>query len=323
MKPLILIIGICIQLMNSVQGQNNINLHIRHLLEGAPFKLEQPAKNNLGHSFMLTRMEYYLGGISIEHDGGKMTTIDSFWHLVNAENESVIQLGEFPIEKVEKIYFHVGVDSLFNHRDPTLYPDNHPLALKEPSMHWGWTSGYRFLALEGWAGDQYNQLLQIHSLGDINYFKTSVKVTETGRDGIINLRLDADYVHVLKDLSIKLGMIFHGENNAARRALQNMRDNVFKPSAAVSAVINETSKGNYFIYPNPASEGEVFIHSGNTLPDQIMTVSDESGLINHRVRFTNTSATIDISHLGPGVYIIRGLDHEGSAVSLKLIKSDR
>ncbi|MBK7304311.1 MAG: hypothetical protein IPI90_13940 [Saprospiraceae bacterium] len=27
-----------------------------------------------------------------------------------------------------------------------------PLAFQDPSMHWGWTSGYRFIALEGMIG---------------------------------------------------------------------------------------------------------------------------------------------------------------------------
>ena len=36
-------------------------------------------------------------------------------------------------------------------------------------MHWGWTSGYRFVCAEGTAGASFNQTFELHGLGNTNY----------------------------------------------------------------------------------------------------------------------------------------------------------
>ncbi len=304
-----------------IQAQKNIKLQIHHLLDGSNFELEKPSKNNLGHSFILTRMEYYLGAFILEHDGGKTTAIDSFWYLVNAEKETMIDLGKHNIQQLEKIHFHIGIDSAFNHRDPTLYPEDHPLALKEPSMHWGWTSGYRFLALEGWAGDQFNQLLQIHSLGDINYFKTSIAIIPNVTDNTLEIHLNADYVHILKDLSIKLGMIFHGENNAARRALQNMRDFVFKQRPASSATSSVSDPNNWVIYPNPVTDQELRFKKPFDFEMGMINIMDAGGRHRKSYFIGASDDTIEITDLDPGFYFVQLINQNGHTFTTKIVRS--
>jgi hypothetical protein len=140
--------AIFLALQLSTFAQNSILLHIHHKMGDLPFALNAGTQNNLGHDFEFTRLEYYLSGISIVHDNGINTQIDSLWILVNAAFPTEVDLGQHAITNVEAIHFFIGVDSLHNHGDPASYDPSHPLAPRNPSMHWGWASGYRFLALE-------------------------------------------------------------------------------------------------------------------------------------------------------------------------------
>lgn len=46
--------------------------------------------------------------------------------------------------------FYFGVDSLSNHGDPSVHPNNHPLNIMLANdMHWGWDPGYVFIKIEG------------------------------------------------------------------------------------------------------------------------------------------------------------------------------
>ena len=47
------------------------------------------------------------------------------------------------------IRFYIGPDTSANHGDPSLWPAGHPLNPTVNGLHWGWTAGYIFSALEG------------------------------------------------------------------------------------------------------------------------------------------------------------------------------
>ena len=107
------------------------------------------------------------------HDTGKISQATGVYILANASQVLEVDLGSFDVTNVEAIKFSVGVNEPENHEDPTKWDSNHPLYPKSPSMHWGWASGYRFVALEGKTGDQLNKTFEIHALGDDNYHKIS------------------------------------------------------------------------------------------------------------------------------------------------------
>jgi hypothetical protein len=52
--------------------------------------------------------------------------------------------------KFSSIDFVLGVDTSFNHDDPSAFPNNSPLNIMNAgSMHWGWNTGYIFISVEG------------------------------------------------------------------------------------------------------------------------------------------------------------------------------
>jgi hypothetical protein len=255
-----LLFGLLMLGIGTLSAQNDVKFEIRHFLGGTPFALNMAAQNNMENDFNVTRLEYYISQIDIAHDGGQVTRIDSFWLLVNAKDPLLADLGTYNIDQVESISFYIGVEQPFNHLDPAQYPLSHPLAPKAPSMHWGWASGYRFLAIEGFAGSNLGQLYQLHGLGNENYYQTQVDsptVTATPNGMVISL--DADYAGILHNIDVSSGLIVHGSADEASQALGNMPAYVFSPASATTSVDDQLAAPAFRLYPNPTSSGYTFL----------------------------------------------------------------
>lgn len=138
--------------LGSVIAQSDVYIQINHKLDTDPFDFSVEHTNNLGDEFNVTRLEYYMSSITITHDGGIETVVPETWILANAGTFTNVYLGSFDITTLESVSFGIGVEGDYNHLDPASYPSEHPLAPKSPSMHWGWSPGYRFVAMEGSGG---------------------------------------------------------------------------------------------------------------------------------------------------------------------------
>src|SRR5690606_23624170 len=147
-------------------AQTPVELHISHMLGANGLAFGSTAHNDLGNDFNVSRLEYYISKIQIHHDGGMTTDVYDHYILADGGQDVTDDLGSFNITTVESISFHIGVDAPINNADPALQPPGHPLALKTPSMHWGWASGYRFVAMEGKSGSGLSQSYEIHALGN-------------------------------------------------------------------------------------------------------------------------------------------------------------
>lgn len=255
-----------------IAAQHQVRFTIHHKLGAEDFALNQPAVNNLNHSFEFTRNEYYISGISILHDQGQILALDSIYMLVNAAEPTSIVLGTLPINQVEAIYFHVGVDSAHNHLDPAAWDPSHPLAPQFPSMHWGWVSGYRFIALEGFSGPVLHETFQLHGLGDQNYFRARVFIQPPVIGDEIHIEIDADYTRALEDISLNEGVIVHGDNLEALQCLENFKNLVFSPHTPTTSVDNTAPEITWSLFPNPTMDGTVTLSKGN-LPDKKETIN--------------------------------------------------
>lgn len=244
-------------------AQVPVELHINHKLGGTnDFAFNEVASNNLGQSFKITRLQYYISGISITHSGGAIKTVPGHYILANGSTPVVDALGTLNVSDVTAVSFYIGVDEANNHLDPSTRPAGHPLEMQTPNMHWGWASGYRFAAIEGRSGAGVDQLFEIHSLGDQHYYKTTVPVTGVTVDGKLIIALNADYVNALRSIEIATGVVAHGSGTTEGRMLRNFRDYVFSagsPITSVSVGDVEVDDEGISIYPNPAVGGKVYL----------------------------------------------------------------
>ncbi len=259
MKKSLLFFSLLFLFQMGTIAQNTVKLKIHHKLATNSFAFEEATANNMSEDFQLTRLQYYLSEIAIVHDQGTETYIQDTWLLANAGEATELDLGSHDIDAIEGISFSVGVGGHFNNSDPALYPEDHPLAPKMPSMHWGWTSGYRFAVLEGKAGSNLDQTLEIHALGAANYFRQTILYPVTPQDNEMLIHIDADYTRALENISIEAGLINHGSFSTAKQMLENFRDFVFSPTEEITSVKTLNEQQDFIVFPNPSAAGQTTI----------------------------------------------------------------
>lgn len=217
------------------QAQTPVALRIDHKAGQEDFVGAESLTTVLGEEIEIDRLEYYLSMFTIVHDGGQETAIEGAYVLGNGFEDVAHSLGSVEgVANVEALRFSVGIDPENNHADPAAWPANHPLAPQVPSMHWGWSAGYRFIAMEGGAGINGIVVHEIHALGDDNHFPGEMEVMATMEDGTLMLDVEADVLGFYQNLSVEGGLINHGENGEAVLVCNNLADHVFRMPGANS-----------------------------------------------------------------------------------------
>jgi hypothetical protein len=125
-----------------------LSFHIHNVSGGNEIKYGNTYTDNSGRKFSVSLLRYYISNIVLIKDGGEEYPITGKYLLVSPEMDSY-ELGEVPSGKYQGLRYYLGIDSITNHADPTVYPASDPLALQDPPMHWDWNSGYIFVQMEG------------------------------------------------------------------------------------------------------------------------------------------------------------------------------
>lgn len=126
-----------------------LSLHFDQVFDGAPFALNTNYEDEFGNTIYFTRVSTYLSQPKLmDMSMDVIADFDSVYAFVT-ETTDHWNIGSIEEGHVHNIDFGIGVDSAANHDDPMLYDVNHPLAPKNPSAHWGWNTGYKFIILEG------------------------------------------------------------------------------------------------------------------------------------------------------------------------------
>lgn len=296
-------------------AQTEISLQINHKLGSENFAFNQESENNLGYSFDVTRLEYYVSQISITHDDGVVTNIDDTWILVDAASTTLQLLGDYDITNVESISFGIGVETAVNHLDPSSYPSDHPLAPQSPSMHWGWAAGYRYVALEGNVGPTLNELLQIHALGDVNYNEQTIDLNVSADNGSLIISLDADYAEALNGINISSGLINHSETNEAADLLDNFQNLVFSPSSSILSV-DEINSIDFSVYPNPVKANSRLYIIDDANIENLQLIDYTGRVIG---QWIDINGFIDLNNMESGVYILSIRTQSGLEINKKVI----
>ena len=308
---LIIALSICASM-----AQTDVTFNINHKLGESAFALNTSNSNNIGHSFKVSRLQYYISEISVVHDSGTETMIDDLYILVDAAESAwtSVSLGNLPVTNVEAVKFHIGVDEANNHANPADWPTDHALAPTSPSMHWGWASGYRFLAYEGKGGNGLDQTFQLHGTGDSNYFTTEIAIDATATNGAVDINLNADYNKGLDGIGLNSGLIVHGSTGAAKTTIENFRDHVFTPSTSSVANVDISEINSFDVFPNPSLNGKanLVLNSSKNLNYEITVVDVLGREVEH---FYNVSSNerIELELGSKGLYFV-SLIKEGQAV---------
>jgi hypothetical protein len=319
MKKLVFIIATIAMIIPSSQAQKDVHLTIKHLLGDQTFAFNQAATNDLGNDFSITRVDYYLSKITIIHDGGMETAALTGTYILAKGNSNVDAiLGNYNVTNIEGVKFYIGVDMPNNEDDPTQWVAPHPLAPQSPSMHWGWASGYRFVALEGKAGANLATGFEMHGLFNENYFEQTVMVSGVNDGNEVFINLDADYIQAIKGINVTSGPIDHGANATDLTVLQNFRDYVFSPGSGLPNSTNKLENElNASVFPNP-SNGLVTVKIPESNASSISgSILDISGRIIETFTL-KSSNQIDLNINQSGIYLLQLKDNQGAITTRKI-----
>jgi len=119
-----------------VAGKNELRLHEAMATPGQP---------------RLSRLDFLLSGLALRRaDGTWLESENWFAHLSASAGISLSAEGSgTPDGEYTGVRFHIGVNESVNKADPHTHAPDHPLNPQVNGLHWGWTGGYIFLALEG------------------------------------------------------------------------------------------------------------------------------------------------------------------------------
>lgn len=293
---LFLLINIC-----HLNSQKDVYLKINQKLDDDLFQFEKLTKNNKNQSYFIKRIDYYLSDIALHHDNGIITKAQNVYVLVNKNQEVNVLLGKYFIENLDSITFNIGIDYETNHADPAQYPSNHPLAPKDPDMHWGWAAGYKFVVIEGQNGPDMIYEFQIHAFGDHLLTKVAVPVKGKSTSEKLSIELDANYQNAMNNMDLNKIVIVHGSNKDVIQLMKNFQTTIFKETSVLSGTDNY-ALNKIKIYPNPVSNGTFSIALDPTQVNNCtLVIKDIMGRVIQKMENVSGGDTIMIDH--PGLYV--------------------
>jgi hypothetical protein len=299
MKKYLLVLLLSTLTASGAFAQKRVLLQIEHRLGADTCTTYNVGSNSLGNDFKLYRLQYYMDQIMVVGSNGNVDTSDVV-ALVSGFEETIIDLGNLNVDTLSALRFGIGVNSNLNHLDPTQYSPQHPLAPKSPSMHWGWSSGYRFICVEGNGGSNFNQNFQFHGLGDANFALLTLPTSgEMVGSDTLTITITADYQELFRDMNISTGPVVHGETGMAAQVLHNINNYVFTSSEGNQAMELGENKISANISPNP-SNGYFLIEVEQEVS---YTLMDLNGRLIQKGTFT--PGKHELSSLCQGMYLLR------------------
>jgi hypothetical protein len=309
----------------NANAQMYVTLRLNHEFDGNAFALNQNFTDWQGNTVTISRAQYYLSGFEITHDGGQSSALPATY-VLGAGNVTMYDLGAHAISvsSVEGIDFDLGVDSLTNHADPGQYAASHPLALQNPSTHWGWSSGYRFLMIEGQVDTDNDNVpdtqFEIHAVGD--HYLTAVSVTTGGtiNGSDITIDVNVNIADWLRNSDLSTVGASHGSGTHETNTINNtVPETVFTMSSPNSIDESNIENGSISIDCSmPYAPTINFQFPKATSTDLSITdingrvVMTESGLRNEGRFFVN-------KELSSGTYLVSFTTNNGIVKSEKFI----
>jgi hypothetical protein len=215
------------------QQPGTLSLHLHHKVGSANFALNTNFTDGFGTVFYFTRAEFYVSNFgAYDHDDSLVYAPNSYYVVRPTTTE--IALGAPGVSHIHELGFYVGVDSATNHTDPTTYDASSALYPQSPSMHWSWSSGYIFIAIEGVADRNADgtpeAAFQLHiGMDNLRRMVTLPVHTDILNDTENMAHIEIDYLRFLDgvNLSLTTSQTHTMDNMMLATSIANNVDSVF------------------------------------------------------------------------------------------------
>lgn len=292
---------------------NTVKFTFKHEVNGQELKLNEtlfPIWN--GKMVRLDRAEFYLAEIVLIDENGASIPMNDQYILAKAnEPAKVWTLGDVNTDQISGIKMGLGVDAARNHLDPSVYPADHPLSFQDPSMHWGWTAGYRFMAIEGYVDNNNDgipeSLFQYHNLGDNLYKKINLTGSVSAQNGVLQVDYILDYAKLFDGMPLVGNLIHHGSDSQNGQMLENgaTKGFVAMPQVSSNEEIDHQSS-SLKAFPNPAIGTVVLQQDLSITAEHVeIKVMNLAGQVIHSIPQVPSKGTVElnVSSWIPGTYI--------------------
>lgn len=103
-----------------------------------------------GQRLRFTRFAALVSGVALTRADGARVQLDGQHGFIDAESGRLaVALRNVPEGDYVSLEFQIGLAPAVNHADPAQWPAGHPLNPIVNGLHWGWSGGYVFAAIEG------------------------------------------------------------------------------------------------------------------------------------------------------------------------------
>lgn len=133
---------------DSTQQSRELKFQFSHTCGNVALTSGTVYHDSTGRAFSLSDLRYYISNIVLIKNDGSVLPLTGKVLLVNMQ-QNEYSLGTIAEGDYSGLHFMIGLDSVTNHSDPTLYPASSPLSYQPVSMHWDWNYGYIFMKAEG------------------------------------------------------------------------------------------------------------------------------------------------------------------------------
>ncbi len=132
-------------------GAAELTLTIAPTWQGTPLTVPSATFQNIhAQPLRLTRFAAIVSGVALGRADGSFVRLDGQYGFIDAESGRLaLTLREVPEGDYAGMEFQLGVPPTANHASPDMWPAGHPLNPLVNGLHWNWSGGYVFLALEG------------------------------------------------------------------------------------------------------------------------------------------------------------------------------
>ena len=294
----------------SANSQKEIVLRLSHALNDSSFKYNQIFEVD-GNKNYYTRLQYYLSGFELEHDGGQSTILNNVYVLASG-HISNYHLGNFNISSLESISFDVGVDQIANSGNTTNYSAQHPLGPKSPPMDWGWPSGYFFVVTNGFTDTDNDNIpetnFELHALGDMMLSPIDpIYLSGTNLNDTIYIDLIVNTERFVSGIDLSSVGADHSSSTDNLTMCNNSSTmNIFEPGYIDGTSLKENNVSSDYIFLDYTLSFAPTIHYHFESNSKVnLQITDINGKIHiHEKNLVSQGSFFPLKELVTGIYIV-------------------